>query len=119
MNTNPDLTNREVVEELESWRLRNLLTPANLVAMVVFVATATTVYVRLTDRVIAAEADITAESKARDKQVKELEQRIDKRLDKLESAINARFREQRSDLQTIQQLLYRMLEQRAGEREKR
>ncbi|KAA3622672.1 MAG: hypothetical protein DWQ08_12495 [Proteobacteria bacterium] len=48
MTTNSELTNREVDGDLESWRLRNLLTPVNLVAMVVFADTATTDCVRPT-----------------------------------------------------------------------
>ncbi len=87
---------------MEPWRLRNLPTPSEIVAVIVFLATATIVYVWLPVRVIDAKADVAAESTARDRQVRELEQRIGKRLEPLVAELDARFSDQPGDLQSIQ-----------------
>lgn len=104
-----DLTNREVVDSLESWKFRHWFTPANLVAITAFCAIGWGMYVALEHRVSASEHEIAEEKASRKEQIEQTERRIDRRIDDLEANVNRQFSEQKTDLQNIQNLLYRML----------
>ena len=111
-----DLSNRDVVEELESWRVRNWFTPSNVVAMIAFIVTATVYYMQLDnavkandEKISAVDAKLMAEKDRRISQIDKTEQRLDKRIEKLEVQMKDAFREQKTDLKNIEQLLIQML----------
>lgn len=123
-----DMTNAQVVAELESWSFRHWFTPQNVVSIVAFIVGATVLWMSATsgiaqntrlvadlDAELQAEAakrqkQVEAEAVNRQKQVERSEERLNKKLDDLKSDITTKFAEQNADIKQIQSMLIQMIQ---------
>lgn len=112
-----DMTNAQVVAELESWSFRHWFTPQNVVSIVAFIVGATVLWMSATSgiaqntRLVAdLDAELQAEAAKRQKQVERSEERLNKKLDELKLDINTKFAEQNADIKQIQSMLIQMIQ---------
>lgn len=121
----PDISNQDVVRELESWKFSHWFTPQNVVSIVAFVVGATVLWMSATNGiaqnanlVAQLDAELAEETENREAQIDRTEKRLNQKLDDLKNDINTKFRDQNADIKQIQNMLLQMI-QRNNERDSR
>lgn len=106
----------ELADELESWKLKHLLTPQNITWILGITILGTIYYMNLShgqesnaENIQQVKEAVAIEKTRRIEQVREYEKRVQARIDKLETSVNQQFTEQREDLKDIQNMLIELI----------